>query len=1623
MYINQIIEIMIETLDRIYEYWIEEKEKNKEIIQFEKIIKEKNFKKYQKDINKLFEFLFIFIPEDQINKIVTKNNNIELIKNIIRKYISYYIFLLIGMSYEGKIEDFNNNIIEYTKEQYNYNVKIDDFYTTESNSNIIKNLKLINEILNLISNPKKEKSEILKNFIETIDIETFIEDIKSKKSKYDKYNNIIKNIIILNLFDKESKNIFNIIENSELLSGEFIFIDVVYNKIDYIELLSIENILEANEVYKGIAETIYEMINEDELLEIENIKKYNIDYDYKIKKLFDYKFLIPIVDDFLLYHKDYEKYEKIKDNVKQYNKRDDTKIKYIINKLNNVKDYYKNKNEISKIFHKPMIDKKVILVNNYEDLKIILTSENIIKSNSQNMDLIVDFYEYHEYPFIPFKDYEKTYFLYSNDKTIDVIRNVNFVNDVEHNFKNLQIRIASENMFINVIGFAITINKNNLSCFKTDNFKIIENKNINKNIEKIIDDKIEFSVFKNNNIEKKLYYLLFDLDNQKFETPSNYLKSTNSNDKIKIILSYLYDKIIKNIILKIKNNISKMSEKNIIKNENILNKFIRKFPDIENKDYSEIYNNLLYFIYYEHNLIIKDFYDKNEDIFKGLYGNILKIPEYTPIIHKKVLKLNINTGLQKNKFIINKNSEEVINATCQHYISWRKIDKKDTNKVYEFVQQYAIRNQKDQFICKSCSTKLDIQKYITNVVFNKKTHKFEDYDVSVSGTLEDLIEYSKYNNGIKYIDNRIDRIANIINIFSLKGNDFLAKAKRKIMVKSTIDLLINQQKFIDKSNYLLNRVNFLSKYNIKKELNDFFKFNLENSIFIKSSKEKVDYNKIQKLNNVICYILILFIIDITEPHILSLNNTDMICNLKNFKINKKNIFGNKMIIINLSHDVKSILDFPILCYLIYIFSCFIIKYNIWENKTVDKNDFAKNQQTVINTLIEILNAILIVNKDDMHKNNIFLYDIFFTRYYLKLPMFEDKDENIMKKIEWKYMDKKEEVKKLSFDTHEYDMNKNIYDSKSNIVDDIYNRFGKKSELLILNIEKNKKKDVEKVYNVSNLTNCDYGLFHYFVNDGKKLICNFCKAVANVYENGIDKQKEIMDKCDIIYLKKLEKKYCIDGKIHKFINDVCKYCNYKKGEDIKHNDKFILKMYKNIQDNINKNNIIIENILKNNNIKNEDEQKNIKKILDKILYKFKKYENNLNNSIDSLIDKIQELLGIDIYIDNKFYNLKKDIYIMEYDIDGTKLSTPEKITDDDNQIKYITNHPIFKKDVIIVFLERNSKFEVAFGAKSKMILGYRKIGKDFQLVNNACNIKINYSITNIFLYFGFIRYTTYLNDFYLNDKITMNEFVNKCGKYRYNAVKSLGYIINKYINRLKNKYNVVLIYSKFPSFVDEGNKLSYDNYNNDKLDIIYETFFKKFNNDLNIANTENNISHTFMKYINTINDYLYYEHINIDLKENEFINSDDIIKNDFSSNIIMNYIIDEIIRLLNYNSNKLVKTNIITFILIIVINLFNDYSNDSSLSNKDIDNFKQYLSITSEYFTENKFTQNEDNIDFFNDDVNLNNLNEEDQNKIKSEKDDDDERLESVSGNDGNVENDEGETSEFEDFSEIEQNLE
>jgi hypothetical protein len=136
MYISEIDDILDQTIDKFMYTWILES-KAEDLLKFSTLVKEANFVKYQKEINKILEFAIGLISQKDITKIVSKNNNIILINNLISKYLGYYLFILMGISSSGKIELFNNNLIEFSRNQANYAIKINNFFNSESNANMM----------------------------------------------------------------------------------------------------------------------------------------------------------------------------------------------------------------------------------------------------------------------------------------------------------------------------------------------------------------------------------------------------------------------------------------------------------------------------------------------------------------------------------------------------------------------------------------------------------------------------------------------------------------------------------------------------------------------------------------------------------------------------------------------------------------------------------------------------------------------------------------------------------------------------------------------------------------------------------------------------------------------------------------------------------------------------------------------------------------------------------------------------------------------------------------------------------------------------------------------------------------------------------------------------------------------------------------------------------------------------------------------------------------------------------------------------------------------------------------------------------------------------------------------
>ena len=1708
MYISEIDDILDQTLDKFMYLWIIENNL-KELIDYNKLIKESNFIKYQKEINKILEFGFELISDKDINKFVNKKSNIDLIKNLILKYTGYYLFLLIGINYKGKIEVFNNNIIEFSRIQNNYKIKIDNFFNTESNSIIIKNTNLIKELIDYITkiiNGKKidnlldNYSDSLKEFIKLYGNDNLNNLVKLFKKESNKKiildHNIIKIIIYLNIYkNDEKKEIFNIIESTETSNGEFIFIDVVIPKSSFIDYNSIESVLEPYQLKTNLPEIIYDLINENFSENINDARKYFTDFDLKIQKLFDTHLIVPIIDDFLLYHKDNEKYHKIGEKV-DLKKKDETKVKYIINKINTISDYYKNPSEIKKLFYVPLQDRNAVLINTYEDIKIISKMKNITKMNNENIDLLNDLIQYKLYPYISFKDFKNNGFFFSSDKTLNGIRNVSIEYTNKDKLNVLQTRIVSEDMLVNIVGFAIINNNDTIDCIDSNSFINIcdETDNPIQVMKILLENKIKnlnFPNLKNTNILKNNYYWLFDLNKQKYSVPYYDISpNMNKNDVVKILSAYLYDWVIECIINIIKDDVVTSHPKLIVEYIDMFNKYKHRFNDINNSQYSNKINELEYLIYYIKSKKTLDLYDYKEDEFPGLYGNVFKLPivpqkktDSIPLITikpdfkilAKPIEDNIIDNDEKNKDLelstVDYETNEYINAICQHNISWDKIgelkkqnDAKYSNLVYEFIQQYVDISPTQDFVCKSCKSPINIKRFILDGQFDNNTQSFITFSVHIDIPLEELPEYEKFKTSIRSLDKIIERISSIINFSDLIGSNYSSRSKRKNIIKDTLDILINHNNYLKNSSYLSNRDKYVHQFGINKNISNLYIFELENNIFIYSSKEK-DFYKFLKYNNIISYILILLILEINDTQIQALNN-DKICSYYIYKKIGYTLFDNINIIVNKSHDIKPIQNFPILCYLIYIISCFITKYNIWadtlstETNVIDKKkNFLIIQKSIINTIVEILNTILQVNMDELKSKKIYLYEILQNKYYFKIDLF--KDFNIVKKLDKMYMSDYniKQEKELLFDINKFNILPNNIIFNSFVYDDLYNKFSKKyclQRLVCPFYDKN----IDDITKISNLTNCISGEFHNFKNKNNYIVCLRCNEVANLNNFIPDSEKIIKERYNILYIRKLATKYCQSGLIHQFeYNDKleqnkCINCSYIFGNMITFSDKELYLLYDKIQNKLKLNNFKIQKII--NNLKNvtKNEILTITNLFNKIVYKYEKYNSNIIKSIDILLDSMQKLLGIDLIINNQSYNLYWNIYIIDHDYNGSKLDSPILVYEKENKFRVIKSHPYFKRDILVYTMQKNTKYELFYDLQEKILLGYREINKEYiNLKKFNIKLKINYSLKNMLILFGFTRQQINIKDLYpeiygmSGDKIdekykhhNMIDFINKIAYRRFNIIKNLGAQLKIYINRFKNNYKVNIITIE-ASYSNNLNQLVTNTYISDSannpLDLMYVKYQKKIdhhivteipdinvkkNNEKNNEKQENNkknkkkqeynkkqenndnltSSHIFLKYINLINMYLPFE--NLKLNKNDIPNFSDnidyniIFKNDYISNITLNYIIDEIIRLLNYNSNKNIKTNIIHFIADLICTLFNSSFFEISKFNQELNYFYQIL-YTSEFYLE---TQNSDYmidaIDYYSnqeDIKNLDNLDEEQRENIINQIDDDNEEINAI----------------------------
>jgi hypothetical protein len=367
MYINKIDDLFDKVIDNFYKFLLNEKF-------FEKIKKDTNFVRFQVNIMELLKKFIITIDEKEIIKLIVNKTYISNILNVIKRYCAFYVYLGIGYYYSGGRDLFITNMLESSKSQKDSVFQINNFYNSENNAKIITYFSDIKNILSLMEYKTIEKIKIiLKNnpikYSKTIELfnelgeDYIIENFFIK----DNFHSIIKTFIFKQIYLKEEKiEINNILKEVEEKDAEYKYIEIVTsNKNKIVDFSVIQKFLSLTQNRRGLAEEIYNYLSEIKETEEIIIKEHK---DY-INFLFSNKIVIPISEDFLRYHKNTEKYET------ESKTREDTKVKYVINKINNIKNYYsplveknaKLKLEIKENFYKNMEDRLVVLYNDDED--------------------------------------------------------------------------------------------------------------------------------------------------------------------------------------------------------------------------------------------------------------------------------------------------------------------------------------------------------------------------------------------------------------------------------------------------------------------------------------------------------------------------------------------------------------------------------------------------------------------------------------------------------------------------------------------------------------------------------------------------------------------------------------------------------------------------------------------------------------------------------------------------------------------------------------------------------------------------------------------------------------------------------------------------------------------------------------------------------------------------------------------------------------------------------------------------------------------------------------------------------------------------------------------------------
>ncbi len=1550
-------------LDNFYDFLkkrkiIDKLNKDENFVTFQNLIIDtiKSFNEYSQKENKI-SFNSIF--ETKKDKSGQETNiQYKYFNDFILKYYAYYIFFSIAYFYQSGRDLFTTNIIEISKNQKNNVFKIENFFNSENNSkiisifNIIKNFQNVNKLANNIekikiilkNNPIKFESTIL--YFEKIGEEFITKNLLIK----DNIHNLIKSLIVNEIYLEEKDEVIKKLGDTEESTAKYKFIDIVKSKdAKLIDFILLQKYLSVKQINSGLATEIYSFLQEMKIKKDLSVKTNKQIVDF----LFRNNILIPITEEFLRFHKDSEKYtyqSMIDDPTNTVLQKEDTKIKLLLNKIEKIKNLYSKFNEknekvkidTEKLFFQQMIDKLAVSYNDNEELKIIQKLEDSEKSS--DIDMLNELENFRNYSYVNFKDISKDGFNFRPSETTQCIRYSNITYKNKNPENKIEYRVGNDSVDINIVGVAWNPHALPLNTFRKNDLinvnDIMNDNNGIKSFESVITE--TFGEPKN-----KLLYWLFNTENDKLNM-KEYVNLDGIELSTKIMINikkifFLYSDLLEN---KIKDEISGYSDLSIYDINNIINYYGYKFFDFTFDD--KIPRNIFNFAYINKIKEKKIIPDETDSFIPGRGKDIIRLPDIT----NDELERFTNFKKRKTTLLVTDRVEEDISLeeekerpVCYHHYKIKELSRLSKTKsedfnqiVFNFVKQYVKTNDKNEYICRSCEEHLNLQKYETTGTYVPELDVFLTTSLGVKEDLWKIPKYAKFSRGIRNIEKNLEKICYSINLSAYLGGTPIERLRRRTIIKDIIDMILNHTEFL--KDEPKNRME-ISQKEFGISISNLFFFKFEDDIFLTSSKDTDKFKKI-KYNNVLTYMILMIISELNVGQILGLK-TDKRCNFFIYSNIKDNLFKNLKILLGEGNS-KNILEYPILCYILYYFSCVFTSnyYWLWDYEN-DKGFNSTIQITIINTTVDLLNTIIEANFK--LKDKPFQYEIIVNRILDKMNKLY-KDDDLMKSIEDQFKSKikiDRQSNKVSFVTKKIKMIKidnKISDDSKNQEDELKTKLIKISqicdstakELPIIEYDQKKKYEIPQY-----ITNCQDGKFHNwnYIKEGDKrfnkidLQCTKCKkkySEVSKFLNGnstsiakemISQYDKILLQIKINNLSKLVKEHCLDGQNHEFEKDgnKCSKCGINP-DTFNYTNKDYFELEKNLEK---LNDIKIKKLheeTKQLELKVKEDIEKKSKILDKFKERYQGHtKSNIINYVDNFVQRLKSILGKSLKLGQNEIYIDSTYYIIDHDNYGNQIKNEIIIFEKDNKIFYEENNDFFKKD--IYFYKDNKKnMKIYYDAVNLNYLGYSDIrSSKITQIKTYSKLTIISSIRDKLLNLG-------LPDFYFN----LNLLNKSIDEKSINKMKIKEIILSMIIFRSQNLKEIVNKFIRVIYSV-KYRKKDFSIYAQKEIKIINESI----NNIKKFETKDDNNSKSVFKHWKFIMNYPTDEVItnddNYKFNQNlgfDFINSDVLFPlNNLDSKYLF-FLIYNLNRLLDYNSNSQQTNQNLAFLIVKLINYNFDF---------------------------------------------------------------------------------------------------